>query len=207
MNLYEIRDLVLTYDGTRVLDIPELTLESGAITALLGPNGAGKSTLLRQLAFLERPDRGRIIFQGVSAGQNGNSLRSLRRKVVLVDQHPILFTTTVARNVAFGPSVRGHSREECRRIVHETLEMVHMRDFENAHGPSLSGGETQRVAIARALACRPEVLLLDEPTASVDTENRIVIEKIVRQIRDELGISVVFCSHDRRQSSRPGPIE
>ncbi len=113
-----------------------------------------------------------------------------------------MFSTTVARNVEFGLKIRGVDAGERRRRVDQSLERVGLRSLARAHGRQLSGGETQRVAIARALACEPEVLLLDEPTANVDIENRLAIEEIITTLRDARGLSVVLCTHDHLQAAR-----
>ena len=122
--------------------------------------------------------------------------------MVLVQQQPILFTTTVLKNVEFPLKVRKTPKAKRERIVDELLELVGMRSFRNAGAHKLSGGQTQRVVIARALACSPEVVLLDEPMSSVDVENQITIERIILEINQIKGISVVFTTHDVVQTSR-----
>jgi tungstate transport system ATP-binding protein len=205
MNLYTVRKLQKEYDGRVVLDLPELTIEAGGMVALLGPNGAGKTTLLHILAFLLQPSSGRIWFKEKPVGPHSSGQHQLRRQVVLVEQQPILFSTSVAKNVAFGLKLRGLKRVDIARRVDESLEMVGMRGFARANGRHLSGGETQRVAIARAIACRPEVILLDEPTSNVDIENRMAIETIMGDIRDAGRSSIIFCTHDLTQAARLTP--
>jgi tungstate transport system ATP-binding protein len=205
MNLYTVRKLQKEYDGRVVLDLPELTIEAGGMVALLGPNGAGKTTLLHILAFLLQPSSGHLWFKEKPVAFHSSGQHQLRRQVVLVEQQPILFSTSVAKNVAFGLKLRGLKRVEITRRVDESLEMVGMRGFARANGRHLSGGETQRVAIARAIACRPEVILLDEPTSNVDIENRMAIETIMRDIRDAGRSSIIFCTHDLSQAARLTP--
>jgi len=202
MSLYAARKLQKAYNGRVVLDLPDLTVEAGGMVALLGPNGAGKTTLLHILAFLLRPSSGRLWFREAPVEFHAGGLHQLRRQVVLVEQQPILFSTSVAKNVAFGLKLRGFARHEIARRVDESLEVVGMRGFAGANGRHLSGGETQRVAIARAIACRPEVILLDEPTSNVDIENRMAIETIMGDIRDAGRSSIIFCTHDLTQASR-----
>lgn len=169
---------------------------------MLGPNGCGKTTLLRILAFLTPPTAGEVFFNGNRVAWREKTLLPLRRQVVLVDQHPIMFTTTVLKNVEYGPKMRGVPAEKRRAIAMECLERVGMREF--AYGPAhvLSGGETQRVAIARALACDPDVMLFDEPTASVDVENQSVIESVIHDIRKNQGITVIFSTHKHLEAAR-----
>ena len=172
--LYELHDIRQRYHERNVLDIARLRLEAGRIYALTGPNGAGKSTLLRLLA--------------------------LRRRVVLVDQHPVVFSTTVAKNVAFGLVVRKVEKKERQRLVDEALDTVNLGRYRHGQARELSGGETQRLALARALAIRPEVLLCDEPTASVDEANQHIICSVLKRINREHGTSILFTTHDKQQA-------
>lgn len=200
--LYELRNLKKIYDGRTVLDLKELSLEKGRVLGLLGPNGAGKTTLLEILAFLLAPSAGEVWFEKERVDFIAGSLIDLRRRVVLVQQQPILFTSTVSKNVEFPLKIRNVSKERRDRIVEEVLELVGMGTFRYARAYKLSGGETQRVAIARALASFPEVILLDEPTANVDVENQVTIERIIQEINRSKGISVVFTTHNMVQASR-----
>ena len=149
--LYTLLDVVQRYGHRTVLDIPSLTFAEKRIYALQGPNGAGKTTLLNILGFLEQPTSGEIAFRGRSVQFNAAALQELRRDVVLVDQHPILFSTTVYKNLEFGLKVRNISAAERRRIIEEALEQVGMADFMHTAATGLSGGETQRVALALSL--------------------------------------------------------
>ncbi|MBN1627111.1 MAG: ATP-binding cassette domain-containing protein [Deltaproteobacteria bacterium] len=199
--LYEIKDMTRDYDGRRVLDI-SLSLEEGRVTGILGPNGSGKTTLLEILAFLSRPTSGELLYKDTRVDFDGGDLIGLRKAAVLMQQKPILFTTTVFNNVEFPLKIRNLKMAERERLVNRFLTMVGMEGFSRAKAHKLSGGETQRVAIAQALACLPEVILMDEPTASVDVENSIIIERIIRDINRQNGISVIFTTHDRIQASR-----
>ena len=200
--LYELKNLKKTYNQRHVLDLDGLRLEKDKVLGLLGPNGAGKTTLLEILAFLARPSSGELWFEREKVDFSGGKLIDLRRKVVMVEQQPILFTTTVSKNVEFPLKIRNIPKGERERAVGELLELVGMGMFKNASAHRLSGGETQRIAIARALACSPEVILMDEPTASVDVENQITIERIIREINREKRISVIFTTHNMIQASR-----
>jgi tungstate transport system ATP-binding protein len=168
---------------------------------VLGPNGAGKTTLLDILAFLERPSAGAISFQSKPVDFSRQGLQRLRRQVVMVSQGPILFTTTVFQNVAFGLKVRKIGGKERRKRVEDALDRVGMAAFSNAMAHRLSGGETQRVALAQALAVSPAVLLCDEPTANVDAEHQAGIMRILKEINEDRGISLIFTTHDRHQAA------
>ncbi|WP_052812855.1 ABC transporter ATP-binding protein [Desulfonatronum thioautotrophicum] len=202
MSLYALRDVRQVFEGRTVLDIEALELAAGGSYALLGPNGSGKTTLLHVLAFLRPPHHGEVRFQGRRVEWRDGALTALRRKVVLVDQHPIMFSTTVLKNVEYGLRMRGVSARERRKTAEECLERVGMSAFAQRPAHLLSGGETQRVAIARAMACRPEVMLFDEPTASVDLENQAVIDGVIRELCREQGISIIFSTHKRLEAAR-----
>ena len=200
--IYTVSDLIKKYGSRTVLDIPDLEVEKEQIYALLGANGAGKTTLLNILGLLEAPTAGRIHYCSRPVNYAESALQSLRKEVVLVDQHPILFTTTVFKNLEFGLKIRKIDKKERDRIIDESLDLVGMREFSSAPAQHLSGGETQRVAIARALALSPKVFLCDEPTSSVDVENQNIIITILRRINEIKKISVLFTTHDRSQAAR-----
>ncbi len=202
MNLYEIKGLTKAFGNKVVLDISRLVLEEGITYALLGPNGSGKTTLLEILAFLSPPSGGQLRFRGKPLDLSRHRLSELRKQVVLVHQQPVLFSTSVFKNVEFGLKVRNVSKDKREAIVKQCLEMVGMDHLMGADAWKLSGGEKQRVAIARALACSPKVLLLDEPTASVDPEHQLIIERIISEISNAQGISVILTTHDLDQATR-----
>ena len=193
--LYKIDNLKKVHGTTTILDISELAIERGAIYSLIGPNGAGKTTLLNLLSFLDVPTSGTIHFRGIPVVFEQRMLRRLRRQVVQVDQYPILFTGTVAKNVAYGLKIRGVAKKHRAAVVEEVLEMVGMSSFIDADALTLSGGETKRVALARALAIEPKVLLCDEPTANVDTENQAIIIDILKKCNRDKNVSLLFATH------------
>ena len=200
--LYQLENIIKAYDGKAVLDLKRLSIQKGKVIGLLGPNGSGKTTLLEILAFLLPPTSGEIWFKQEQINSNLGRLMKLRRQVVLVQQHPILFTTTVYKNIDFPLKIRKTPKAKRIEMVNELLELVGMASYKDAGAHTLSGGQTQRVAIALALACSPDVILLDEPMSSVDVENQITIERIIREINQIKGISVVFTTHDVVQTSR-----
>lgn len=200
--LYEINKLTRVHQGRITLDIPELAIPSGKITSLIGPNGAGKTTLLHLLAFLDIPSSGTISFRSSKIRFVEKDLHLLRQRVVLVDQYPILFTGSVYKNLEFGLKVRRINKDRRRSLIEEALQMVGMQDFMYAAAHKLSGGETKRVALARALVVKPEVLLCDEPTANVDSENQEIIVNILAQANSRENISIVFATHSLAQAQR-----
>jgi len=201
MMLYTLTDVTQRYNQRTVLDIEHLEIEEGRIYSLLGPNGAGKSTLLNILGFLEAPTTGRLIFHGQPVESSRTAMLQLRRQVVLMDQHPIMFSTTACNNIEYGLKIRKMGKSSRQRVVDEVLETVGLRQFKFAAAHELSGGETQRLALARALALGPRVLLCDEPTASVDAENQAVISVLLQQINATRGTTIIFTTHDRLQAA------
>ena len=200
--LFQLTDLTKIYGGRRVLDIPELNLEKGDICALLGPNGSGKTTLLEILSLLIPPSSGRIKYKDMDITLSGKHLTALRREIVMVQQNPVLFSTTVRKNLEFCLKIRGVTPKAREKIIDESLDLVRMREFSSAAAQKLSGGETQRVAIARALVCSPKVIFFDEPTANVDVENQDVIERTIGDINDQKKISVMFTTHNVTQAKK-----
>ncbi|MDI3316040.1 MAG: phosphate ABC transporter ATP-binding protein [Bacillota bacterium] len=194
----ELEDVwVASPEGGWILRGIRLDFPERALTVLIGPSGAGKSTLLSLLDRLRDPDRGRVLLDGRDVRQL--PVRELRRRVGLVLQRPCLFAGTVAENVRFGPSARG----EAGPAVEELLAQVALPpEAAGRRVDGLSGGEQQRVALARALANRPEVLLLDEPTASLDPGATLHVEETVRRLVDGTGLTVVWVSHDLAQARR-----
>jgi tungstate transport system ATP-binding protein len=185
------------------LDIDYLGFQESKIYAIVGPNGSGKTTLLNILNLLAKPEEGQIFFRDQEIINNSNSkILEIRRKMTLVDQDPFLFQSTVYGNVAYGLKVRSLSSIVQKNRIKNALEMVGLSGFENRKADQLSGGEAQRVVIARALVIEPEILFLDEPTASIDQKHIDKVEKIITKIRRELKTTVIFTTHDLSQAYR-----
>ncbi len=200
--LYELHDLKKQFGERTVLDIDSLSFAGRKIYALIGPNGAGKTTLLNHLAFLDQPTSGILKFSNRVVTSDQRRLLQLRRRAVLVDQTPILFSGSVWKNVEFGLKVRGVAKKERAIKIATALERVGLSRFAETDVHGLSGGEVKRVALARALVVEPEVLLCDEPTANVDQENQEVILKILEHANSIQNRSVIFSTHYLSQSRR-----
>ncbi len=198
--LYSLRNVVKSFDQNPVLDLCSIDFEKGQIYTLLGPNGAGKSTLLYLLAFLEQPTSGTLFFEGEAVSGSSAELQGLRKRVVLLDQSPVMFTGTVGANVSFGLNVRKINDYEKRARVANALKLVGLDGFENKNAKTLSGGQTKRVALARVLAVNPDVLLLDEPTANVDMKNQHVILDIIEKLNSRGKTSVIFSTHQHEEA-------
>jgi len=185
--------------GNFHLSVETLELFRGDVYALTGANGAGKSTLLRIMALLIEPHRGVIQFPGSTTRDPD----LLRKNVTYVEQSPYLFQGTVSDNLAFGLKLRGVARPEQERRIRLTLSIVGLEGFEQRKARELSCGETQRVALARALVFKPDLLLLDEPTANIDVNSRPAFEGLLARL-PKYGVTVVFSTHDRFQAQRVG---
>lgn len=191
--LIRLENVRQIYSGRTVLKVKSLEINPGEIVGLTGPNGAGKSVLLRLLAFLEPPIEGTVYFQDTPTLHTPNPVH---RKVTLMVQEPYLLKRSVFANVAYGLKVRGESNIQPR--VHEALDKVGLPPdtFAGRHWFELSGGETQRVALAARLVLKPKVLLMDEPTASLDQASARLISQASLDARDNDGTSLVIASHD-----------
>jgi len=196
--LIGIHNLSKTIDSKIILKDISFRAEKGRILSILGPSGSGKTTLLRILAFLEKDFSGQYFFDGENALENREKFRY---RITMVFQNPVLFNMSVFENIAFGLRARGMKREAIRAIVGETLEMVRMVGFEKKNSLLLSGGEAQMIALARAFAIKPDVLLLDEPTANLDPTNVSLIEDIVRDM-NKSGTTIIMATHNIPQAER-----
>ena len=176
----------------QVIQDLELELEGGQCTLLRGVNGAGKSTLLRMIAGLEKPDRARVTLHRGLTKSWAHSRKQLLQTVVYLHQHPYLFHGTVLRNLQYP---RQNTPRERKIRIREALEWAGLKHLaeRNVHG--LSGGERQRVALARAWLRSPRVMLLDEPTANLDTDSRGRCLAMMRQLREQ-GMCLLIASHD-----------
>jgi len=190
-----------TFGGFAALDDISLNVPQGELVGLLGPSGSGKTTLLRIIAGLEKPDRGRVLFNE----RDVTTLDVRRRKVGFVFQQYALFRhLTVADNVAFGlrmlPRGQRPGRDAVRARVRELLELVQMDTMAGRYPAQLSGGQKQRVALARALALEPEVLLLDEPFGALDAKVRKELRRWLRHLHEQISVTSVFVTHDQEEA-------
>lgn len=198
--IYTLRGVEKAYNGRAVLQVDDLNILPGEILALVGPSGAGKSTLLRLLNFLEPPTRGSLRFHQAEFTAGAEMPLQLRRKVTMVFQRPMLLNQSVEANVAFGLGLRG--LRKTRHQVMAALEEVGLANLAHQKARCLSGGEAQRVALARAIVLKPEVLLLDEPTANLDPYNVGLIETIARRLNQEHLTTLVLVTHNVFQARR-----
>lgn len=202
MKLYKLEKTKRIHGSRTVLNIEDLEIVPGKIYTLIGPNGAGKTSLLKLLSFLDLPSSGNMWFMGEKVGRSESQLQNIRKRVVLLDQSPIMFTGSVWKNIEFGLKVRGVADREKKDRIQQALALVGMERFKDYNARGLSGGETKRIALARALVLQPEVLLCDEPTANVDGENQQIILETIAKINKEQNTSVIFSTHYLSQGQR-----
>jgi len=188
------------YNRRTILKDCSYVFDKTGTYVLMGANGCGKSTFLRICALLEQQDSGEIAYL-----DNGAALArdiALMRRITLLLPRTGVFNTTVFKNVAYGLKLRGLDRPAIERKVQSALEFVGLGPKAGQHGRTLSSGETQRLGLARALVLEPEVLFLDEPTASIDQENTEIIEEIIGAMKKESRSLVIMTTHDRDQAER-----
>ena len=193
-----VKNLSYTYpDGTRALKNVNMEIFKGEKVAIMGPNGAGKSTLFSHFNGLTEPTSGYLELDGKKMEYDKKTLLEIRQKVGIVFQDPNdqLFAPTVKEDVAFGPMNLGLDYEEVEKRVNEALELVGMKKFKDKTPHHLSGGQQKRVAIAGIIAMRPEIMILDEPTAGLDPQGVDQVLTILNNLNKD-GMSIVISSHD-----------
>jgi len=178
-----------------LLEIDELAIEPAQCTALTGDNGAGKTTLMKILAGLEPPQQATLSHNGQPARDWQQLRKTLRHAVIYLHQFAYMFDASVADNVAYGLARQGVSRRARKQRALAALQQLGLEQLATANAKTLSGGERQRVALARALVLDPKLLLLDEPTASMDKEGRSQLIPLLQQLRDN-GLASIVVSHD-----------
>jgi len=192
---YHLTGVKKFYNSRQAVYIENLSIPQSSITGLVGPNGSGKSTLLNMLAFIDRPSEGTILFKGQKAEPFSDAVRF---RVCLLAQEPYLLKRSVYENIAYGLKLRGGDSSQYPKQANEALALVGLSpgDFSNRPWYGLSGGEAQRVALAARLVLKPEVLILDEPTASVDADSAGQIMACALTASREWGTTLVIASHD-----------
>lgn len=201
MSEIEIRNLTKTFDikgrTVHALKNISLSIEQGDIFGIIGMSGAGKSTLVRSINYLEKPTEGQVLIDGVDlADLTEKQLRKKRSDIGMIFQNfNLLEQKNVLDNICFPLEIAGVKKKEARKRAEELLKTVNLEEKAKAYPSQLSGGQKQRVAIARALATNPKILLCDEATSALDPQTTAAILKLLKEINETLGITIIIITH------------
>jgi len=205
MEVVKIENVARVYQigkvETQALRGVNLSIENGEFTALVGPSGSGKTTLLQMIGCLDQPTSGRVIINNKDVTTlNRNQRADMRRGTIgfIFQFFALIPTLTAYENVEMPLLLNGHTPKERKERVMELLKAVDLAEQANNRPDQLSGGQQQRVAVARALASKPTLILADEPTANLDTENGRQVMEIMQRLNKETGVTFVFATHDPR---------
>ncbi|MBM6613441.1 amino acid ABC transporter ATP-binding protein [Desemzia sp. RIT804] len=198
--MINLKGIEKTFDGNKVLKGINLEIKSGEVVALIGPSGTGKTTLLRTINFLEKADKGSITIDELTIDNEQVSEKDMilmRRQTAMVFQNYNLFRNkTILENVMEGLIVvQKKSKEEAEKIARQEIERVGLLDKVEQYPIELSGGQQQRIGIARAMALHPKVMLLDEPTSSLDPERSLEVLKVLQKVA-KTGMTMVIATHE-----------
>ncbi len=195
--LIRLEGIVKSFGDNVVLNGIDLSVDENEFVTLLGPSGCGKTTTLRIIAGFEKPDEGRVIFEG----KDITEMPANQRPVNTVFQNYALFPhMSVGENIAFSLRVKNKSEKEISKKVAQALKLVNLKGFENRRIDQLSGGQQQRIAMARAIVNEPRVLLLDEPLGALDLKLRQEMEYELVRLKKELGITFIYITHDQEEA-------
>lgn len=191
-----IEKLKKIYGEKVVLDIENLSLDSGKIYGVIGANGAGKSTLLKIISGLEKPTEGEVFIEG-------ESLKKANMKdITYSNQKPYLYRTTVFNNISYPLKFRKMDKKIINSLVDEIIQEFKIEDIRNNIAVNISGGEAQKVALARALAFNPRLILLDEPTANIDPDYVEYAEKVIKDRNRKNNSTTLIITHNLAQARR-----
>lgn len=195
--MIEVKELKKEFDGLKVLNGIDYTINQGEKIVVIGPSGSGKSTFLRCLNLLEEPTGGEIWFDGTNITDPQNDINKMRQKMGMVFQHFNLFPhMTVLDNITFAPvRLKMQTKAEAKENALRLLRRIGLEDKAGEYPNKLSGGQKQRIAIVRALAMNPEVMLFDEPTSALDPEMVGEVLDLIRELADE-GMTMVIVTHE-----------
>lgn len=199
--MIEVNNITKSFGSLQVLKGIDLHINRGEVVSIVGPSGAGKTTLLQIIGTLDRPDSGSLCIDGVDViGLSQKALADFRnRHLGFVFQfHQLLPEFTAIENIMIPAYIAGASRRQAKERAHELLQFMQLADRANHKPAELSGGEKQRIAVARALVNNPAVILADEPSGSLDTQNKQDLHKLFFDLRDKFGQTFVIVTHDEQ---------
>lgn len=202
--MIQLHNIHKSFGSLEVLKGIDLTIGKGEIVSIVGPSGAGKTTLLQIIGTLDRPDSGRVLFDGIDVSvYKEKQLSAFRNNHIgfVFQFHQLLPEFSAVENVMMPALIQGASMNDARRRAMEMLDYLSLTDRATHKPAELSGGEKQRVAVARALVNRPQVILADEPSGSLDTHNKEELHRLFFDLRRELGQTFIIVTHDETLAS------
>ena len=197
--MIQLHDIRKSFGSLEVLKGIDLTIGKGEIVSIVGPSGAGKTTLLQIIGTLDRPDSGRVLFDGIDVSvYKEKQLSAFRNNHIgfVFQFHQLLPEFSAVENVMMPALIQGANMTDARRRAMEMLDYLRLTDRATHKPAELSGGEKQRVAVARALVNHPQVILADEPSGSLDTHNKEELHRLFFDLRQELGQTFIIVTHD-----------
>lgn len=189
------KEITVEIDEKKILDSISYQFHKGHIYGIIGPNGAGKTTYLKVLSGFLRPAEGIVYFQD-------KPIIKPQRNIAVVWQKPYLLQTSVYHNVAYGLKVRGINKDKIDRLVFEMLDLFQLSHLAKQKAANISGGESAKAAIARAVITSPDLLILDEPTASLDPQSVLDIEEMILNLKEKYKMTIIFVTHNMFQAKR-----
>ncbi|WP_300724657.1 ABC transporter ATP-binding protein [uncultured Bacteroides sp.] len=203
--MIQLEGITKSFGSLQVLKGIDLNIDKGEVVSIVGPSGAGKTTLLQIMGTLDKPDAGRIVLNGVEVNKLKDSqLAAFRNKEIgfVFQFHQLLPEFTALENVTIPALIQGDSAGKAEKRALEILDFMGLTERASHKPAELSGGEKQRVAVARALINHPSVVLADEPSGSLDTQNKEELHKLFFDLRDKLGQTFVIVTHDEGLASQ-----
>lgn len=203
--MIQLEGITKSFGSLHVLKGIDLTINKGEVVSIVGPSGAGKTTLLQIMGTLDKPDSGRIVLNGTEVNRlKEKELSAFRNKEIgfVFQFHQLLPEFTALENVMIPALIQGVSASEAKKKAHEMLDFLGLSERASHKPAELSGGEKQRVAVARALINHPAVVLADEPSGSLDTQNKIELHRLFFDLRDKLGQTFVIVTHDEELAAQ-----
>ena len=203
--MIQLEGITKSFGSLHVLKGIDLTINKGEVVSIVGPSGAGKTTLLQIMGTLDKPDSGRIVLNGTEVNRlKEKELSAFRNKEIgfVFQFHQLLPEFTALENVMIPALIQGVSASEAKKKAREMLDFLGLSERASHKPAELSGGENQRVAVARALINHPAVVLADEPSGSLDTQNKIELHRLFFDLRDKLGQTFVIVTHDEELAAQ-----
>ncbi len=203
--MIQLEGITKSFGSLHVLKGIDLTINKGEVVSIVGPSGAGKTTLLQIMGTLDKPDSGRIVLNGTEVNRlKEKELSAFRNKEIgfVFQFHQLLPEFTALENVMIPALIQGVSASEAKKKAREMLNFLGLSERASHKPAELSGGEKQRVAVARALINHPAVVLADEPSGSLDTQNKIELHRLFFYLRDKLGQTFVIVTHDEELAAQ-----